>query len=122
MKRKLKITKEGGTGKTLGFPEYFGRRKRGIFESIVDMIRQKSHSWASRFMSLAGKQVLLKSILSAMPSYAMSCFKIPISLCKRIQGVLTRFWWDEKPGMVSLGETHQTKKGRGPQFHRDREL
>ncbi|KAL1220553.1 putative mitochondrial protein [Cardamine amara subsp. amara] len=26
----------------------------------------------------------------------MSCFKLPMSLCKRIQSALTRFWWDAK--------------------------
>ena len=37
---------------------------------------------------------MLKSVLSAIPTYPMSCFQLPISLCKRIQSVLTRFWWD----------------------------
>lgn len=27
----------------------------------------------------------------------MSCFKLPMSLCKQIQSVLTRFWWDLSP-------------------------
>ncbi|KAL9840112.1 hypothetical protein AtNW77_Chr2g0224721 [Arabidopsis thaliana] len=37
---------------------------------------------------------MLKSVLDAMPTYTMSCFKLPGSLCKRIQSALTRFWWD----------------------------
>lgn len=96
-KLKLGINKEGGVGKYLGLPEHFRRRKKDIFTSIVDRIRQRSHSWTSRFLSAAGKQILLKSVLAAMPLYAMSCFKLPLSLCKRIQSILTRFWWDEKP-------------------------
>ncbi|XP_056855386.1 uncharacterized protein LOC108844869 [Raphanus sativus] len=71
--------------------------KRDIFASIVDRVRQKAFSWTSRFLSGAGKQVLLKAVLAAMPCYAMSCFKIPLSLCKQIQSVLTRFWWDANP-------------------------
>lgn len=27
----------------------------------------------------------------------MSCFKLPASLCKQIQSLLTRFWWDANP-------------------------
>ncbi|XP_024007904.1 uncharacterized protein LOC112083915 [Eutrema salsugineum] len=96
-KRILHIHNEGGAGKYLGLPEDFGRKKRDIFASQVDRIRQRSHSWATRFLSAAGKQVLLKSVLASMPSYAMSCFKLPKSLCKQIQSVLTRFWWDDKP-------------------------
>lgn len=63
---------------------------------IVDRIRQKACSWSSKFLSLAGKVIMLKSVLAAMPSYTMSCFKLPNSLYKRIQSALTRFWWDDK--------------------------
>ncbi|XP_018458886.1 uncharacterized mitochondrial protein AtMg00310-like [Raphanus sativus] len=41
--------------------------------------------------------VLLKSVLAAMPTYSMSCFKLPQSLVKQLQSVLTRFWWDLSP-------------------------
>ncbi|XP_013739997.1 uncharacterized protein LOC106442922 [Brassica napus] len=97
VKTALGIAKEGGIGKYLGLPEHFGRKKRDIFSSIVDRIRQKSHSWSSKLLSGAGKMVLLKTVLAVMPSYAMSCFKLPVSLCKQIQSVLTRFWWDQTP-------------------------
>lgn len=97
VKETLGIQAEGGIGKYLGLPELFGRKKRDIFASILDRIRQKINSWTTRFLSGAGKQVLLKSVLAAMPSYAMSCFKLPTSLWKQIQSLLTRFWWDANP-------------------------
>ena len=28
----------------------------------------------------------------------MSCFQLPVSICKKIQSVLTRFWWDSNDG------------------------
>ena len=40
---------------------------------------------------------MLKAMLTPIPSYAMTCFEIPVSLCNRIQSVLTRFWWDDSP-------------------------
>jgi len=92
----LGINQEGGVGKYLGLPEHFGRRKKDLFTSIVDRIRQKALSWSNRFLSSAGKLTMLKSVLSTMPTYAMSCFQLPSSLCKRIQSSLTRFWWDSK--------------------------
>ena len=97
VKATLDIAAEGGAGKYLGLPELFGLKKRDIFASILDRIRQKINSWTTRFLSGAGKQVLLKSVLAAMPSYSMSCFKLPASLCKQIQSLLTRFWWDANP-------------------------
>ena len=102
VKRELNICSEGGIGKYLGLPEHFGRRKRDIFASIIDRIRQRAQSWTSRYLSGAGKMVLLKAVLAAMPTYTMSCFKLPISLCKQIQAVLTRFWWDVKPELRKM--------------------
>ena len=90
----LEIPKEGGTGRYLGLPESFGRRKKDLFTSIVDRVRQKAVSWASRRLSKAGKLTMLKTVLTAIPSYTMTSFEIPVSLCRRIQSVLTRFWWD----------------------------
>nr|VDC89740.1 unnamed protein product [Brassica rapa] len=86
----LSIQKEGETGKYLGLPEHFGRSKCDLLSSIVDRIRQKARGWSNRFLSTAWKMAMLKSVLSAVPSHA------PISLCQRIQSVLTRFLWDDR--------------------------
>lgn len=93
VKQTLGIEKEGGVGKYLGLPELFGRKKKDVFASIVDRIKQRAVSWSSRQLSPAGKLTLLKSVLSAIPTFSMSCFLLPVSLCKKIQLVLTRFWW-----------------------------
>lgn len=78
-------------------PESFGRRKRDLFSNIVVRIKLKAASWSTKFLSKAGKMVMLCTVLAAMPSHAMSCFKLPISLCLSIQSALTRFWWDSGP-------------------------
>ncbi|XP_019097316.1 PREDICTED: uncharacterized protein LOC109131143 [Camelina sativa] len=117
VKQILGISKEGGVGKYLGLPEHFGRTKKDLFSAIVDRIRQRAFSLSNKFLSSAGKLTLLKSVLAAMPSYAMSCFQLPKSLCKRIQSVLTRFWWDtkaEKKGMCWIAWdklTHSKQDG-----------
>jgi len=90
----LEMQQTGDLGKYLGLPEMFGRKKKDMFNLIIDRIRQRSLSWSSKFLSTAGKATMLKSVLAAMPTYTMSCFKIPGSPSKRIQSALTRFWWD----------------------------
>lgn len=32
----------------------------------------------------------------------MACLKLPLSLCKQIQSILTHFWWDAKPEIRKL--------------------
>lgn len=89
VKQILNIEKEGGVGKYLGLPEHFGRKKNDLFGSIVDRMHQRAISWSYRCLSTAGKLTLLKSVLSAIPTFPMSCFQIPVSLCKKIQAVMT---------------------------------
>ncbi|KAL9661721.1 hypothetical protein QQ045_026549 [Rhodiola kirilowii] len=45
---------------------------------------------------MAGKEILMKSILQAVPTFAMMCFKLPESLCKRIVSIIGRYWWNNK--------------------------
>ncbi|CAA7021818.1 unnamed protein product [Microthlaspi erraticum] len=109
VKLTLGIEKEGGQGKYLGLPESFGRKKKDLFSLIVDRIRQRAVSYSSRRLSTAGKLTLIKSVLSAIPTYSMTCFKLPASLCKQIQCTLTRFWWDSTPGMQKMSWTSWKK-------------
>lgn len=93
-KRILGISNEGGEGKYLGVPEHFGRRKKYLFTAIVDRIRQRAVSFSSKRLSKAGKLTMLKAVLTSIPTYIMSCFELLVSMYKRIQSVLLRFWWD----------------------------
>ena len=61
-------------------------------------MKQKAVSWSSRYLSTAGKMTMLQSVISPIPTFAMSCFELPKILCKKIQSVLTRFWWDDNKG------------------------
>lgn len=98
VKAHLGISKEGGVGKYLGLPEHFGRKKKDLFASIVTRMKQTASGWSSRFLSTAGKMTMLQSVLSAIPAFAMSCFRLPVGLCNQIQSVLIRFWWDNSNG------------------------
>lgn len=48
----------------MGMPEHFIRKKKDLFASIVDRIRQKALSWSSKYLFTAGKITMLQSVLS----------------------------------------------------------
>ena len=52
--------------------------------------------WKERLLSQGGRKVLIKVVLQAMPTYTMGCFKLPKSLCKAIESLIQKFWWDYK--------------------------
>ncbi|KAG6626752.1 hypothetical protein CIPAW_15G073500 [Carya illinoinensis] len=76
-----------------------GRSKYNTFRGLKEKIWRRICSWKSVLLSTAGKEILIKSVLQAIPAYAMSVFKMPCMLLKEIEAMLSRFWWDHnKPG------------------------
>ena len=52
--------------------------------------------WKEKLLSKAGKEVLIKGVAQAVPTYTMSCFKLPDSLCHDLMGMIRNFWWGQK--------------------------
>ncbi|KAG7576566.1 Ribonuclease H domain [Arabidopsis thaliana x Arabidopsis arenosa] len=98
LQRILGIVNVGGGGKYLGLPEQFGRKKVEMFEYIVKRVKERTEGWSTKFLSPAGKEILIKSIAMALPVYSMNCFMLPHTICDEIQSVLTTFWWGKEKG------------------------
>ncbi|PNX80358.1 ribonuclease H, partial [Trifolium pratense] len=82
-----------GTGNYLGLPSMIGRKKKEVFAYLKDRIWKRINSWRGRALSKAGKEVMIKSVLQAIPSYVMSVYLLPESTVKDIERMLNSFWW-----------------------------
>ncbi|KAL0412615.1 UNVERIFIED_CONTAM: putative mitochondrial protein [Sesamum radiatum] len=89
----LSIRKENKMELYLGLPSRVARSKRELFSTIRDRIWNKITGWHEKLLSQAGKQVLIQSVIQAIPSYAMGCFKLPGSLLQEIHSMTSNFWW-----------------------------
>lgn len=79
--------------KYLGLPTLIGKRKKEIFAGTVERILQKMKDWKEQSLSQAGREVLIKTILQAIPAYSMNCFLLPITTCQDIEKATARFFW-----------------------------
>lgn len=64
-----------------------------MFAWILARINRKLESWKEHLLSKAGNEILIKSVVQAIPQYAMAIFKIPVSICKAIERGIASFWW-----------------------------
>ncbi|PNX71244.1 ribonuclease H, partial [Trifolium pratense] len=82
-----------GTGNYLGLPSMVGRKKKHIFAFLKDRIWKRINAWRGRSLSRAGKEVMIKSVLQAIPSYVMSVYLLPDGVIKDIERMMNSFWW-----------------------------
>uniref|UniRef100_A0A5B7BN08 Reverse transcriptase domain-containing protein n=1 Tax=Davidia involucrata TaxID=16924 RepID=A0A5B7BN08_DAVIN len=81
--------------KYLGLPSTIGRSKVQPFNLIRDRVWRKLKGWKEKLLSKAGREVLIKSVAQAIPTYMMSCFKIPVAICEEINRMVSNFWWGQ---------------------------
>ena len=79
--------------KYLGLPSLIGRSKQSVFNFLKDRVWKRIQGWSNKLLSRAGKAILIKNVAQALPSYCMSCFLIPKSICEEIQRMLNGYWW-----------------------------
>jgi hypothetical protein len=82
--------------KYLGLSTLVGKLKSKAFKSIKDRVWNRIQSWKVKFLSQAGKEILLKAVVQAIPTYCMSVFLLPKSLRKEINSLMQKFWWGHK--------------------------
>ena len=58
-------------GKYLGFPLKHRGAARNQFNFVVERIIAKLSGWKSKLLSFAGRSVLIKSVMTAIPNHVM---------------------------------------------------
>ncbi|KAL0449808.1 UNVERIFIED_CONTAM: putative mitochondrial protein [Sesamum latifolium] len=84
----LQIRVEARHDLYLGLPSVVGKSRRSVFQSIRDRIWNRICGWNERNLSQAGKEVLIKAVTQAIPTYAMGCFRLPSSSLRKFNP-----WW-----------------------------
>lgn len=57
---------------------------------------KKIQGWKEKFLSRAGKEILVKAVAQAIPLYVMSCFDITKTFCEDISSMVCRYWWNNQ--------------------------
>ncbi|XP_068466211.1 uncharacterized protein [Phaseolus vulgaris] len=79
--------------KYLGLEVGGNLRSKKFWEPVIDKLESRLSTWRGRFLSMAGRICVIKSMLTAVPLYYLSMFKAPVSVCKNIKRIQRRFLW-----------------------------
>ena len=77
--------------KYLGLPVVVGRNRSASLNFIKERVWGKIQGWKEKMLSQAGKEVLLKAVVQAIPTFAMSCFRLLVGLCRDIEMIIRKF-------------------------------
>ncbi|XP_078173371.1 uncharacterized protein LOC144567180 [Carex rostrata] len=77
----------------LGLPLSSKRLTRTAYHPLIQRFYKRLEGWAAKLLSIAGRLVLINGVLSALPVYYMSCFKIPIWVIQEIDKIRRNFLW-----------------------------
>lgn len=51
-------------------------------------------NWKKKFLLGPGREILLKAVLQAIPTYTMSIFLLPKAITSKLNGFYRKIWWE----------------------------
>lgn len=79
--------------KYLGVPLSDKKLTVADWRYVIDTISKKLQGWIGNLLSIGGRLTFLNSVLTAMPLYVLSLYKMPAKVIKQIDQVKCIFLW-----------------------------
>lgn len=123
----LGVNEAGESSTYLGLPNILGRNKSVLLGYLKEKMRQRIQRWEGSFISKAGEELLIKIVAQSLPCYAMNVFLLPVELCREMEQLMCKYWW-QSSSKNSKGihwkrwdklTTHKSKGGMGFRNLRD---
>lgn len=77
--------------KYLSLPLLIGKSKNQVFAEIKESVGKKLAGLNGKLLSIGGRDILIKAIAQAVPTYTISCFQLPKTLCDDLERVMRNF-------------------------------
>ena len=66
------------------------------FQYLFEKLHSKLQGWKTKLLSQAGR-TLISSVLQTLPLYTFSCYKVPETVCNKMDSIVRAFWWGHEP-------------------------
>ena len=92
----LNVQKQTMNERYLGTPVYVGQCRTKVFAYLKERIWLRIQGWKEKMLSWAGKEILVKAVAQAIPTYVMGCFDLTKEMCDQISTMIGRYWWSNQ--------------------------
>ncbi|XP_028099608.1 uncharacterized protein LOC114299137 [Camellia sinensis] len=79
--------------KYLGLPLDANPKRMKTWKPVVDKVKLRLAGWKRKLLSFAGRLTLVKAVLSSIPVYYLSLFKLPEGIAKELDKIQASFLW-----------------------------
>lgn len=79
-------------GHYLGLPTIWVRSRKDDLNYLKERIRYKMQRWRNRMLNNTGKELLIKYVLTTLPTYVKSVSNLPTTWCEEINSMIAKFW------------------------------
>lgn len=98
--------------KYLGLPLGADPKRIATWQPVIEKVGLRLALWKRKYMSMGARVSLVRSTLGHLPQYYMSIFKMPITVCNKIEKIQRQFLWgdtNEKRKLHMVGWDRVTK-------------
>ena len=73
-------------------------RSRAFWDPIINKVTKRLDGWKKAFLSKRGRLTLIEAVLSAIPTYYFSLFRLPSGVSKELEKIMRNFLWKGADG------------------------
>ena len=89
-----------------------------FWEPVISKVTKRLDGWKRAFFSKGGRLTLIEVVLSAIPTYYLSLFRLPSGVSKELKKIMRNFLWKRADGdggdhLVSWKMSSRSKKTGG---------
>ena len=81
--------------KCLALPIVEGKLKVNTLRDLQEKMTKRVMGWKENLISKTSREILIKTVAQAIPTYSMGIFRIHKALCDTINSTLAKYWWEQ---------------------------
>ena len=66
--------------------------REDLWKPVIQKFKDRLALWKRGFMSKGGRLILIKTVISSLPTFFMSVFGIPVGMAKKIEKLQRDFF------------------------------